>query len=460
MSDQDLSWTYWLPRVVRQYIEGSDTLQKIITNTSWLMLERLVTMTVSFLVSVWVVRYLGPEQYGLYSYALSYAYLFGVLARLGLDNILIRELTRDRIDEGEILGTALTLRMAAALLSLAIIAAIIFSVQDGWQTRLVVLTMSGRLVLKSSDVFDHWFQARIESKYPAIVRSCSLITRAGIQIAFILAGFPLIAFVWVAVGRIGMQTAGICIAYWIQSTDRSWRFRLSTAKHMMKDAWPLIISGFSIALYMKVDQIMIESMIGSKAVGIYATAVKVSELWYFIPTIIASTIFPKIVETKENASSTVYRERMQSLYDVMSTISYIIVVPLAITAHPVIDLFFGVEFRESAIILQIHIWAFMFVSLGVIRGKWLIAENMTKFSMVSAVLGAVVNVALNVVLIPKSAAVGAAWATLFAQITATYLTCFLLRETRKRVLPQMTRALYLPFRIRNAYSGIKKALLS
>lgn len=460
MSDQDPSWTYWLPRVVRQYIEGSDTFYKVITNTSWLMLERLVSMTISFLVSVWVVRYLGPEQYGLYSYALSYAYLFGVFARLGLDNILVRELTRDRIDEGEILGTAFTLRLVAALVSLAIIAAIIFSVQDGWQTRLVVLTMSGRLVLKSSDVFDHWFQARIESKYPALVRSCALITRAGIQVAFILAGFPLIAFVWVAVGRIGLQTAGIFIAYWIRSTDRSWRFRVSTAKQMMKDAWPLIISGFSIALYMKVDQIMIEYMVGSKYVGVYATAVKISELWYFIPTIVASTIFPKIVETKESYSEKVYRERMQSLYDVMSMISYLIVVPLAITAHPVIDILFGSEFNESAVILEVHIWAFIFVSLGVIRGKWLIAENMTTFSMIAAGIGAIVNVTLNVLLIPESAGVGAAWATLFAQVTATYLTCFLLSKTRSRALPQMTRALYLPFRIRNAYSGIKKVLLS
>jgi O-antigen/teichoic acid export membrane protein len=211
---------------------------------------------------------------------------------------------------------------------------------------------------------------------------------------------------------------------------------------------------------MNVDQVMIEYMVGSKSVGIYATAVKISELWYFIPTIVASTIFPKIVETKESYSEKVYRERMQSLYDVMSMISYLIVVPLAITAHPVIDIFFGSEFNESAVILQVHIWAFIFVSLGVIRGKWLIAENMTTFSMIAAGIGAIVNVTLNVLLIPESAGVGAAWATLFAQVTATYLTCFLLSKTRSRALPQMTRALYLPFRIRNAYSGIKKVLLS
>ena len=218
------------------------------------------------------------------------------------------------------------------------------------------------------------------------------------------------------------------------------------AQRMMRDAWPLIFAGLSVSVYMKIDQVMLGEMIGESAVGIYATAVKISELWYFIPAAIAGSVFPKIVSTKENASQAVYDERMQVFYDAVALISYLIIIPVVLSATPLIELLFGVEYAASAPILQVHIWAFLFVSLGVARGKWLVAENFTRFAMFASLLGAIANVGLNIILIPTHAGLGAAWATLLSYGVSVYVSLLLLKKLWP-VLYQLSIALLAPFRL-------------
>jgi PST family polysaccharide transporter len=223
---------------------------------------------------------------------------------------------------------------------------------------------------------------------------------------------------------------------------------------MMQDAWPLIFAGLSSSVYMKVDQVMLGEMVGESSVGIYATAVKISELWYFIPTAIASSVFPKIVSSKENASEKVYRERMQVFYDLISLLSYIVIIVVVFSADPLIDIIFGEEYKRSATILKVHIWAFLFASFGAVRGKWLVAENMTNLAMLTTFLGAALNVGVNIFLIPEFGGVGAAWATFLSQGMAVYISCLMIPPLRG-VFIQMTKAIGFPFRVWE----IKKVLL-
>ena len=424
------------------------------------MFERIVNMTIRFFVSVWVVRYLGPEQYGVYSYALSFVGLFAAFSTLGLDNIVVRNLSREGASEGEILGTAFVLRVVAALGTIGIVAVTVFSVADRWLIQLAVLIVAGQLVFKAADVFDFWFQSEIKSKYPVWVRSGVTTLFAGSQVACILAGFSVLVFVGLVVMQSALQVVGTFLMYRLVrgAEDRpAWTFRWTMARRMMRDAWPLISAGLSVSVYMKIDQVMLGEMIGESAVGIYATAVKKSEVWDFIPTGIAGCGFPKIVSTKENASQEVYTERMQAFYDFVAFISYLIIVPVVISAAPVIELLFGAEYAASAPILQVHIWAFLFVSLGVARSRWLVTENFTRFAMFAAVLGAITNVGINFVLIPSYAGLGAAWATLIAQMVAAYVACLILPELRK-VFIQLTRSIFLPFRLRGIGDRLRRAV--
>ena len=420
------------------------------------MSERLVNMTIRFFVGVWVVRYLGPENYGIYSYALSFAGLFVAFVTLGLDNIVVRNLSREGAEEGKILGTALALRLGSAILTMGVVAAIVLTVNDRWLTQLAVLIISGHLIFKAADVFDLWFQSQIKSKYPVRVRMASITLYCGGQVAFILAGFPVLAFIALYVVQILWQTGGTYVMYrWVRGDNRpQLYFDWGVGQRMLRDSWPLIFASLSIAVYMKIDQVMLGQMSSEEAVGIYATAVKISEMWYFIPGAIAKSVFPKIVSSKEGSSADRYSSRMQALYDTVALISFVVIIPVVLSAHSVVGLLFGDAYAGSAPILVVHIWAFLFVSAGVVRGRWLVAENLTRFAMVASLLGATVNVGLNWFLIPVHDGLGAAWATLFSQIFATYISGLAFAPARMSFV-QISKSIFVAFRIRSAINGLK-----
>jgi O-antigen/teichoic acid export membrane protein len=208
-----------------------------------------------------------------------------------------------------------------------------------------------------------------------------------------------------------------------------WQFDLAYAKNLLKNAWPLIITGISVAVYMKIDQVMLKNMVDANAVGNYSVAVTVSELWYFIPVTIASSVFPSIIKSK-NFGTERYHRRMQYLYDVLTIVALVIALPMTFLSEFVISFLFGSEFSEASGVLAIYIWAGVFVFLGVVRSSWLINENYQSYGMFFTVLGAVSNVMINIWLIPIYGITGAAVATLISYMISAWLTGVIFQKTR------------------------------
>ncbi len=448
-------WGRW----VRRFVAANPVLSKIVSNTGWLVFEKVLNKGVRFFVGVWVVRYLGPEAFGTYSFGLSFVGIFMAFSTLGLNEILVRNLSRQGREDGEILGTALVLRSFGGVATMGVVAVTIGLIQDSWTTQLVVLLLSFQLVLKGIDVFDYWFKSEIQSKYPVIVRSIVTVMYAGGQVACIMLGLSVEAFAALVAIQLALQTAGIYVAFrLVREEQPNWTVSRTVAWDMMADAWPLIIAGLSVSVYMKVDQVMLGQMVGDTEVGIYATAVKISELWYFIPITIASSVFPKIVSMRENVSDGVYEERMQALYDGMALLAYAIIIPMTFLAGPIVELLFGNAYSASAPVLQVHVWAFLFVALGVARGRWLVAENLTRFSMVSTLIGALANLAINYVLIPSFESNGAAWATLLSYSVSVWGTLLLMPNLRKTFV-MIGKSLLVPFRAAKVFRNYKKIIL-
>lgn len=441
------AWFAWLPPYLRRPLENNPALRKIGSNTSWLMLERLVDLTIRFFVGAWVIRYLGPEHYGIYNYALSFVALFSVFATLGLDKIVVRNLARNHHDPGVLLGTALALRFVAALFTLGGIVVLTISIEAVPLRRLAILLVAGQLIFQSANVFDLWFQAQVRSKYVVWARITVTVLFLGSQIACILLHLPLHAFLLLFLVQAALNALGLFICFRIAGPQQvRLRVHASIAKNIFRDAWPLLFAGLSISIYMRIDQVMLGTMIGNAAVGIYGAAVKVSELWYFVPTALVTSVFPSIVQMRMNAPAAVYRARLQMLYDGMALFSYVVILLVTLFATPIVHLLFGSEYVASVAILQVHIWALLFVSMGIARAQWLVAENLTLFSMTTTVLGAVANIGLNIILIPHFEGLGAAWATLLSYALAAYLSSLLFKPLRP-VFFQLTKAVAAPFRL-------------
>jgi O-antigen/teichoic acid export membrane protein len=197
-------------------------------------------------------------------------------------------------------------------------------------------------------------------------------------------------------------------------------------------------------IYMRVDQIMLAKMQDDREVGIFAAAVRFSEIWYFIPIALSSSLLPSLIRTQQ-ADSAEYETRIGLFYDLNAGLAYALIVVLAPTAPWLLHLVYGSGFAGAADVLQIHLWAAVFVFLGVARSSYLINQGFTSFDLFSATVGAILNVVLNLLLIPKHGAQGAAWATVVSQMTSGFLTSFLWAPTRANGLRQLW-ALLLPWR--------------
>lgn len=419
---------------------------KYLKNTSWLLGEKFLRMTVGIFVSVWVARYLGPEQFGLFSYAQSFVALFAAFATLGLDGIVIRELVKDESKRDELLGTAFILKFIGSILVLSLLAIAVFFQSNDHQTNLLIFIIASATVFQSFNIIDFYFQSKVLSKYVVYSNVCSLLLSSILKVTLILNDAPLLAFAYVIVFDSLILAIGFVYFYFKNKLPLfAWFFDIKMAKFLLKDSWPLILSGLVVSMYMKIDQVMIRNMLDTNAVGQYAAAVRLSEIWYFIPMIISSSLFPAILNAKKT-STELYYSRIQQLYNLMAWLAIAIALPMTFLSDWVIYLLYGIQFNEAAGVLMIHIWSAVFVFLGVASSKWFIAEGLQKYSFYRTLAGAILNVISNLLLIPKYGIFGAAIATLLSQLVASYLFNVISNKSR---LPffMMSNALLLPFRI-------------
>jgi len=415
-------------------MELSDGFKKYFMNTGWLFFERIISMAVSFFVGVYVARYLAPANYGLYSYAASFVGLFAAITTLGLDSIIVRELVHDEKKRDELLGTSFVLKLIGSFLAIVIIIiAVRFTNNDNFTNLLIFINVIGT-IFQSFNVIDFYFQSKVLSKYTVYAQVFSTIVGSIIKLLLIYYNMGLIYFTMVTLLQSIILASGLVVMYARQKSSLfKWRINFDLAKNLLKDSWPLMLSGIAISLYMKIDQVMIKNMLGNEAVGNYAVAVKLSEVWYFIPVVITSSVFPAIINAKK-ISEKLYYERLQQLYNLLVWLSIGIALPIMLLSNNIINILFGIQYQEAAGVLQIYVWAGVFVFFGCAWSKWIITENQQKIITLSHISGAFLNILLNYILIPIYGITGAAIASILSYFLSEFLGILLYKPYKSFIL--------------------------
>jgi PST family polysaccharide transporter len=436
-------WMKILPRFIRTRLEARPKLREIASNTGWLLADRILRLGVGLFVGVWVARYLGPEQFGLYNYALAFAGLFGAFAALGLDSIVVRDIVSNPTNKDEVLGTAFALKLIGGGGSWLMALGAIFIMRPGDRlAHSIVGIAAAGLIIQAFDTIDLWFQSQVQSKNTVYAKNAAFLLTALVRAALVWVRAPLIAFAYAGLAEVGLGAVGLVIVYLVNGHWFAlWRVSLSCAKRLLKASWPLIISSMAIVTYMKIDQIMLSEMVSDQAVGVYAAAIRISELWYFIPTALVLSVFPSIIEVKK-ISEAAYYHRLQKLFDVMAGLALVIAVPMTLLSDVVIRLLYSAQYAGAGPILAIHIWAALFVFLGVAQSPWDISEGLTRLALLRTLLGAVINVAMNFVLLPLYAGLGAAISTVVAYAVSACLANALDARTRPILILQI-KSLFL-----------------
>jgi O-antigen/teichoic acid export membrane protein len=452
-------------RIISQLVEQAQhvratypNLRKITANIGWLLTDNMLRLMAALAVNAWVVRYLGPERYGDLSFALAFVTLFAPLATLGLNTIVVRDLVRRPDSEGETLGSAFALVAVGSSVTvmLVVITVLTLRPQDGLMHRLV-LVLSISTSFQAFSVIDAWFQSQVVSKYTVYARNVALVLSSFFRVGCILTQAPLTAFAVAYAVESGLYALALVIVYHHRSLGskamRVWQVRLSRVKSLLKDSWPLLLEGIAIMIYMRVDQTMLGQMLsgeqGRRELGLYSAAVRLSEIWYFVPTAVISSFFPTIVKSRELGEAE-YHRRIQRLLNFLVLLSYGVAVPMTLMSGAIVRLLYGDEYRPAAPMFAILIWAGVWVSLGLVRSAVIQIENRQILSLSASVLGAVSNVGMNLLLIPWLGGIGTAISTVISQCISAYASLFLFVPLRKLAKMQ-TRALVFPNPFRVVY---------
>ncbi|MGB3652385.1 MAG: flippase [Rivularia sp. (in: cyanobacteria)] len=422
--------------------KSNSKLRAVASNTGWLFGDRVIKMGAGLFVGAWVARYLGTEQYGLFNYAMAFVSLFTPIFTLGLDDVVVSHLVKKSSNKAEILGTTFGLKLIGGIVSVLLAVTTIFFLKDTFTVWLVaILAMTG--IFRTADTVDLWFQSQVQSKYSVIAKNIAYLLSTLLKVGLILIEAPLLAFAWVALAEIAIGAVGLIAIYQVKGSSLwNWKWSFATAKNLLKQSFPLIFSGFAILIFMKIDQIMLGQMKGDSEVGIYSAAVRISELWYFIPTTIVSSVAPAIYAAKEKSEHHYYK-RIGQLLRLLTYISLAISIPMTFLSKNIILLIFDDGYIEAGAILAVHIWASLFVFMGVATSPWFIAEGLNNVSLGKTLFGAILNVILNLLLIPQYAGLGAAIATISSQAVAAFLSNAVDKRTRKLFQIQMQS--FLPF---------------
>ena len=412
-------------------LQNNQGFMKYFKNTSWLFGEKILRMIVGLFVGIWVARYLGPEQFGLFSYAQSFVALFSIIATLGLNSIVVRELVKNNIDKNILIGTSFIMMFFASLFVIFLLFIATFFTSNDFYTNSLIFILASATIFQSFNVIDFYFQSNVLSKYIVYSNIIGLLTSSIIKIILILTDAPLIDFVWLVLFDSIILSIGFIYFYKTKKEElKNWKFDKKIALFLLKDSYPLIIAGVINSIYMKVDQVMIKEMLGVIEVGYYSAAVKLSEAWFAIGVVICNSLFPAIVNAKK-ISVEFYYQRIYKLFLFLVIIAYFLSIFVYFLSDYIILFLYGKEFIESSSVLSIHIFSAIFVYLGVSSGRWLIIENKTLLNLYRNIFGVIVNIIFNIIFIPEFGIIGAAYASLTAYISAFYLIDIFQKDTRK-----------------------------
>lgn len=431
-------------RIIKRF-KQSETLRKITANMFYLVADKFLRLGVGLVVGVWVARYLGPEDYGLWNYALAFTALFSAFASLGLDAIVVREIVKTPEKKGMILGTAFYLKLLAGFATCACTTSISFLLQekDSTITLLVFLSSVG-FIFQSINVIDLFFQAKILSKFVVYAQNISFILISAVKILLILHSAGLFAFALAGATEI-ILTAFFLIYYFLQRGEKitNWCFNRDIAANMLKDSWPLAFSFFSYVIYTRIDQVIIGNLLCPESVGYYSAAYKISEIPFLFIGALAQSLNPAMMRIY--FEDKVKYMRFYELASAIATLTgYIIFTAVFFAGENIVLMLYGKAYTQSGQILIILSAGQIFMFNAFFRSSHLTIANSQFVLLISTIVAAFLNTILNFIFIPSHGIAGAALTTVFTQAVSLFFLNAFFSSSRVVFMVQLKGFLTLP----------------
>ena len=413
--------------------------QKYFQNTGWMFAAQIISFLTSFFTVAIVARYLGPANQGMLNYAQSFVAIISVFASLGIDQILYRDLIAHPEKEKEYIGTAMYSKLVLGAIAFILSVVISLLVDRNFLLTILIGICALTFVVNPIGTVGTLFNAKVKSKYNSYITIFLAFFIPLLKLAVIFWNKGIIYFALIILVQAIVSTVWMVYIYTVKLGNNilSCKFHLDILKQLLRDSWPLLLAGFSGYIYANIDQVLLLHYIDSATVGIYGVAVKLTQVWAFLPGLLISSLFPAIVNAKK-VNFEMYAKRFRALSGITLGATVAIALPLFIFAPFVIGIIFGNAYIGAVPILRIYLWVSVAITLVLLVQQYFITENFTGIFLCTSIIGAASNVILNVILIPRFGSMGSAWGTMISYLSVV-ASLFLFKKSRDGIISVFTK---------------------
>ena len=403
-------------------------LHRMVSGFSQSVVLRILRLGINVVITGLLARHLGSAGFGALAASLALVSLLYTLAELGMGRVLVRELLRDGADQAALMGSSFYTRLTTGIALFAALAAYALVFEPAHASLLLIYGLA-LLTHAATDVLA-WFEA--ERHMPAATW-CQF-GGFTLSVVAIVAGILWHAPLWFFALTFIIEcvaTAGALFARYHQlgGSCRSWRWKKALSFRLLRESWYEIATQLTLLMLLRLDAVMVQAMRGETEAGYYSAAVRISEVAYFIPMMLAGFMLPPLMQRKQSGAPD-YRDRVADYFGVSLAITLPIALGIVFTSGWLVSLLFGTGFLPAAPMLTVHAWALIPFALGIVRTQYLTIEGKLWANIPAVAAALIINIVLNWLWIPTHGGLGAAWATLIAYSAAWVVSTPCMAATR------------------------------
>ncbi len=419
--------------------------QKVFNNVLFSMVDRLLVLFCYMLISIIVARRLGATDFGKYNYFIVVYGFVNSFSTFGMEQIVTKEFAANEDRQRLVFRAAVIVSViAAALTELGVI---LLQIMTGFLTWLEVAALGAICFFNISSIFKYYMNAIYQIGSIVKIKNLLLILVVVLDGVLLIIKAPVEYFILAFALRECSIMGASLVAFVLSKEYVKLKRQLLVAdnvfpmiRKLVQLCFPLLLTGLSVSIYMRIDQVMIIDMLDERQLGIYSAGIKLVEFFFNLPTAVITGLLPYFAE-KYVHDLEVFWKRFEQLANGLNTCAYLFAIVIAALGKWIINFLYGEEYCDAVNVLAVYVWAVIPVAMGCVRGICLSVMEYSGLNFFFSVSAAAVNVILNLLLIPKHGIVGAAVASVVSYLLQGFVFSFFSPKLR-RVAGIQARSLY------------------
>jgi len=388
------------------------TIKSLIRNSGFLFLNGIATNILSFFALLYVARYLGPEKYGTYSFAFAFVYFLNFIPDLGVHQILVREAAKEPEKAGKLIGNGTIMKFFLSLVALLLAFILINVINFPASTKSALYIASLGLLVSGAGAYGIIYEAKLRMEYSLLFNLANKVYFLIFVFLAIANNWELNVFIFASVSATLLHNL-LMVLFSQKLVNVSFDVDLPLIKQLLKESIPIAVASVFTIIYFRTDILMLSFLRGDVEVGFYSAAYRLTDALVFLPSVITTSTFPvmsKYFKDSFDTFSFAYARTFKYLF----ASGLLIAVVVTFASDRIINIVYGSEYQNSAIALQILIWATAIMFINVLISSTCVSSGNQQIISKTAIIAAILNVILNFILIPSIGYTGAAIATVFS----------------------------------------------